>query len=340
MDKLAPVATFRTGFAASRSAMCLSGSMDALEPTEPYSRIYIFNERHTNLWTFNEHDFSIPSICLWHDPMPGSLRYFVALSEHGDVVFLRPELVRERIPDAGLNHDLAKGYGYLNDIQQIGEHLYACGFAGQVYRRDGADNWVHMDQGILEPPGQGQYFAQVINGPHERAIYLAGCDVTDGFPARADFWDGSRWSRLQLPVTAGRITNIHVESEDRILMCGDNGTLLAGNARSGFQTLGPLGASQLFTSVTKFQDLYYLGSNVGLFQFNPTLATRAFRKVRTRLQPELQDANIAQAVDGVLWSMGTKDLARFDGTRWERFHHPDNPPIGGAGGASTAPTTP
>jgi hypothetical protein len=32
-------------------------------------------------------------------------------------------------------------------------------------------------------------------------------------------------------------------------------------------------------------------------------------------------------VDGVLWSIGPKDIARFDGQAWVRIHDPDNPRI-------------
>jgi hypothetical protein len=332
MKKIKPVATFRTGVAGARFVICLSGAMDVFEPNEPYSRAYFLNERAPNLWTFNEHNFVIPSVCVWRDPATPERRIFSALSENGQVAMLGPQQSYERIPDAGVNQPWSAGYGYLNDIQQIGAHLYACGFSGQVYRRDSAEDWVHMDQGILQTPGMdgGEYFAQVINGPHERAIYLAGCEMLPGHPPRADFWNGRAWTRLALPATAGRITNIYVESEDRILMCGSNGTLLVGNARDGFSTLGPIGATQLFLSVTRFQDHYYLGSNLGLYQLNPNAATRVFRKTRTRLQPELLDANIVESLDDVMWSMGPKDIARFDGTKWERFHHPDNPPIGGA----------
>ncbi len=34
-----------------------------------------------------------------------------------------------------------------------------------------------------------------------------------------------------------------------------------------------------------------------------------------------------EAVDGVLWVMGTKDLLRFDGQRWERIAFPGNDPV-------------
>ena len=330
MPRTRPDLSFRTGVASRRLVICLACSMDDDAPTEPYSPIYFFDLRRPQPWLYNEHDFVIPSLCLWRDPAwEGGRGIFVALGEDGNVTLLDSPHKRERIQDAGLASASSKGYGYLNDIQQIGAHLYACGHAGQVYRRDGDDAWVHMDQGLLQDADAdgARYFAQVINGPHEQAIYVAGSESSPGSPPRADFWDGQQWRRLPLPPTAGRITNIHVESEDRILMCGANGTLLAGNARDGFVVLGAGGDAPLFTSVTKFGDAYYLGSNLGLFQLDATSTTASFTKVRTNLDPELVDANIAQSAEDVLWSIGTKDIARFDGTSWERFHHPNNPPI-------------
>jgi hypothetical protein len=330
MDTIKPVVTFRTGFAASRFAICLSGAMDAFDPTEPYSRLYMLNQRAPHLWAFNQHDFVVPAICTWRDPATPDLRVFAALGENGEVVLLSLQQVQERIPGAGLQPEFSKGYGYLNDIQQIGGHLYACGYSGQVYRRNGAGDWAHMDEGILQAPGPdtGQYFAAAINGPHERAIYVAGSLNSRGNPPRADFWNGDHWSPLTLPATAGRITNIFVESEDRIWICGAQGTLLLGNAAEGFRTMNPLGARQLFLSVTKFQDQLYLGSNLGLFRFDPVKPNALFRAVRSSLRPGIQDANIAAAADDVLWSMGPKDILRYDGVKWERFNHPDNPPLG------------
>ncbi|MGE5451956.1 MAG: hypothetical protein ACM3VZ_08985 [Acidobacteriota bacterium] len=337
MTTTARVTTFRTACAGARFIICVSGAIDAFDVDEPYTAIHFLNERaQPNPWGYNEHNFVIPSVCVWKDPATPDRRVFVALSENGEVVHLSPTQVHERIVGAGLAHADSQGWGYLNDIQQIGDHLYACGFSGQVYKREGDQHWVHMDAGLLQSRDldKGQYFAQAINGPHERAIYLVGCEYSTGYPARADFWDGQSWRRLDLPVTAKRLTNIFVESEDRIWFCGDNGTLLMGNARDGFVTMNPLGLTMLITSVTRFQDRYYLAANTGLYQFDPANPNRVFRKVRTQLQPELTDANVVEAVDDVLWSIGPKDIARFDGTRWERFHHPDNPPIGGA--ASTA----
>lgn len=303
--------------------------MDAFDPGEPYSRVYFLNENSPNLWTFNEHDFVIPSLCVWQDPSALGQRIFVALSEDGRVVLLGPKQTEENIADAGLPRPNKKGYGYLNCIQQIGNRLYACGYSGQVYRRNNDSTWEHMDHGLLQEPGVsgGEYFVQVINGPHENAIYVAGSENRANHPPRVDFWDGSKWTRVTLPATAGRITNMYIESEERIWLCGSKGTLLMGNARDGFSTMNPLGSTQLILSVTKYRDVIYLGTNVGLLRFDPFARHPFFHRVRTQLDPELVDTNIVQCVDDVLWSMGPKDIARLDGQGWKRFHHPDNAPI-------------
>lgn len=328
MNKIQPIATFRSGVAGAKFVICLSGAMDAFDPTEPYSRIYFFNEKVTNFWTFNEHDFVIPSVCVWCDPK-ATQRIFVALSEDGQVVFLDANQAQEQIPDAGLHNHLSKGYGYLNDIQQIGDHLYACGFSGQVYKRNVENEWVHIDQGILQQPGMngGEYFVQVINGLNEKCIYIAGSENLRGYPPRADFWNGEYWSRLELPKSAGRITNIFVESERKIWMCGSKGTILLGNSKDGFLNLNEFEKNYLFLSISKFKEKIYLGSNLGLFTFNPKEPLEGINRVLTGMKPELQDANIVDCVDDVLWSLGVKDIARFNGINWERFQHPDNPAI-------------
>jgi hypothetical protein len=332
MNEIEPVVTFRTGSAGKREVICLSGAIDAFDPDEPFTKILAYDERTTYRWSFQQFDFVVPSICTWRNPAPPGEGCFAALSENGEVVLLVNPPRQEQILEAGLTHPSARGYGYLNNIRQIGERLYACGFSGQVYRRNAPGDWVHMDQGILQPPDKqgGEYFVQVINGAHEQAIYIAGCEFDPGYPARADFWDGQAWTRLALPASTGRINDIYIESEERVWMCGANGTLILGNARDGFATTNRLGAAQLFLSFTKYRDRYYLASNLGLFQFDG-VPGHLFRKVRTSLTPELADANVVQSVDGVLWSMGTKDIARFDGVTWERFPFPDNPPVGATG---------
>jgi ligand-binding sensor domain-containing protein len=185
-----------------------------------------------------------------------------------------------------------------------------------------------MDDGILQTPGvKERLLPDVIDGPHENAIYLTGAVSSDGLPPFVYFWNGQAWHSVKLPDVAERITAMHVASEQRIWLCGANGTLLVGNAQEGFRSLSTYDDNQLFTSITEFEGRMYLASNYGLFVYDPQKHWQGIQRVKTTLKPDLQDANIVDAVDGVLWSIGPKDIARFDGQQWERINNDDNPRI-------------
>lgn len=327
-DLIDPVATYRTG-CATTWMVCLSGAMDAFDPDEPYTQIYLFDIEEPD-WNFNEHDDVVSSICLWSNPADADDRYFAALCENGDVVIEDESLTHERISGAGIGRPDSKGYGYLNDIRQIGSHLYACGASGQVYRRNSPGNWAHMDDGLLQPPDteSGLYVPVAIAGPAEDSIYVVGYVDDAGLPPRADHWDGRKWHRVDMPSGAARLTNLYVESAKRIWMCGDNGTLLVGNAADGFVSVGPTADQKLIYSIALFRGVGFVGTNLGLFRFDPSRKGSPFRPVKTGLKPELVDANVVQSVDDeVLWSIGGKDIARFDGRTWTRYLDPDNGPL-------------
>lgn len=324
-----PIATYRTGKAAGPDYICLSAAMDLLPEHEKYTRVVTYDEQDEYLWSFHEESQVVLSIVRWKGRLDGP-DCFVTLSEEGELVFMDVDGLEEKIPGAGVFSEGAVGWGYMSALKQIGEHLYACGGAGQVYQRRGPNDWVHMDQGLLQPPDVAErLLPRAIDGPGESDIYLVGGISASGLPPFACHWNGAAWRRLPLPAVAERLTALHVESPERIWLCGANGTLLRGNAREGFTSLSTVDDNQLFLSLCRFQGRIYLASNLGLYVYDPADHAGGIRPVVTGLQPELQDANVVDAVDGVLWSIGPKDIARFDGTRWQRIHDPDNPRIGG-----------
>lgn len=309
----------------------IAAILDA-DPVDAYfSRIFTFDGQCPNPWSHHDLLQRIKVIGLYL--LPPDHEYFglCSMSDEGDVtLYSETRPIIEKIPGAGVWSEDAEKLGYMNALKQIGDHLYACGDGGQVYIRKGPNQWMHMDEGLLQSPDVTErLMLSAINGAHENAIYTLGALGCSGYPPRCYFWNGVQWRQLQLPESAERLTNIYVESEQRIWMCGANGTLLLGNAQDGFRNLSGVEDNQLFLSLCKFQEKIYLGSNLGLFVYDPADHAAGIRKVITDLTPDLQDANIVDSVDDILWSIGPKDIARFDGEHWERIHHPDNPPIGG-----------
>ena len=281
-------------------------------------------------WFYKSEDWLVSSVTGFF-PKETEDWWYCALSEEGDVLYTGDGHASEKIQGAGVNSGDSVGWGYLSDLQQIGNHLYACGFSGQVYRRWGENDWRHMDEGLLQDPAtpmDDTIALSVINGPDENAIYAAGYRYSEWLPPKAYFYDGNGWREIALPEEAGRIVNMHIESAERIWLCGAKGTLLLGNAADGFKSLSSADDLQLFTSITQFQGQMYLASDMGLFMYDPAQPDAGIQKLSTPLKPDLQDANIVDVHEQVLWSIGPKDIACFDGQTWQRIHHPDNLRIG------------
>ncbi|MFZ6748487.1 hypothetical protein [Undibacterium sp. Ren11W] len=325
--------TFTQGLVYTKDLVILAGAGDSLGDFAPFTRIFQWADEPPPKWW--SHDVKWRTMALaYFGPSTEDLDDFLVLSDEGQIEF-RGEHgpMIEKIPGAGVFSEDAKGWGYMRTLRQIGDHLYAVGGAGQVYKRLGADHWEHMDDGVLQAPDvEDRLLLADINGATEDDIYICGgIPGAYGLEGRLYHWNGKQWSGLALPTTE-RLTAIYVDDNKNIWICGANGTLLLGNWIDGFKDLSSIDDNQLFYSLTKFNDTMYLASNLGLFFYDG----KSIQKVQTGLHSELQDANVIDAADGVLWSIGFKDIARFDGIKWERIHHPDNPPIGGKTGSAAA----
>jgi hypothetical protein len=292
-------------------------------------------------WVWNDYDWLVVSVCRWG----AGLR--CVLSREGDVNIYGPGGKPDhtfQIPEAGVFSDHATGLGYVNRIRAIGASLYVCGQSRQVWRFewDGKSlnrgRWVDAAGPMRQPPlpePEGELEGDAldawleahdaidlvdIDGPAENDLYAVGDE--------AWHFDGRRWTQLDLP-TDEPLAGIKVLDADRIVFVGHNGTLLLGSAKRGFTELSSADDNQNFTGVEWFEGKLYLASNQGLFVYDtaPPQHERRIERCNTALQPELQDAHQLEALGGVLWSFGFKDLAWFDGRDWTRVDHPDNPPI-------------
>ena len=129
-------------------------------------------------------------------------------------------------------------------------------------------------------------------------------------------WDGKTLSRVESRPRL-RLHRVLAETRDRIWICGDESTLMLGNARDGFGYFEVPGEEKDFTAMTLFQN------KLVLLSFPNELHT--FDNGRFgRLVPDIpiRDIMDIQAVDDVLWVMALKGLYRFDGTRWEQIDFP------------------
>jgi hypothetical protein len=309
----------------------IAGSPDEDEPNSPYTRWFQYVSGYEQPWTFHESNWWARSATSYFPPGVDKTGDWalVGMSQEGHVEFSYLEsIVEEKIPGAGVFVSDAAGWGYVSSIRQIGDFLFACGGGGQVYKRSGTGLWEHMDAGLLQAlPVTDRLLLSDINGAGDRDIYVCGSfPGPAGLEGRVFYYDGTAWRRIDIPET-GYLTRILVESPESIWICGHNGALLNGNMRLGFKDVSRVEDNQLFYSMARFGEKLYLGSNLGLYEYELGRTDARILKVVTGLAPEVRDAVTVDEAGEVLWSVGEKDIVRFDGSDWTRIDHPDNPLI-------------
>lgn len=318
-----PEVTFQGAAALGPDRLWLTAALDALPERSYATRMFEYDRLRPSPWRHRDLPWRDVALARYVE-RPGSGPAVCAVSDEGQVHMITAEgTVQEDIPGAGLVKPGAKRHGHVLSVRQTGDHLYASGAGGQVYRRSAPGRWDHMDDGLLQPgDGTDRLLLYAVGGPAEDDLYAAGDIPGHGSPGRLYHWNGSSWRQLQIPPVRG-LNAIFTSAGGRVWLAGLRGALLAGDHRAGFRPVLSGPSPHLFHDVLVREGVVYLASNHGLFRHDPD--RRAAVRVRTGLDPELSYVSRIQAFGDVLWCVGPKDVARFDGSRWARIHHPDNP---------------
>jgi len=292
---------------------------DQYDMYHPFGRFcwYVHDDAPNNRWGECQLDMCVHGITLYTRGSHG--RVFTAISAEGDVVFIDdPDNVHERIPGTGLDSPDSKFIGRMFDIHTIGQRLYACGDAGQVYRRSIKGVWETLEPSMIQPntvEATERDFFYCINGPKEEEVYVVGDN------GKILVWNGSSFRQIESG-TKNALIDIFVENDNMIWICGDNATLLYGNCHIGFRQAPGVYGDHLLLSVTGYQGKIYVGADTGNPQGLLVHDKSGLQKVVTGLRPEGDDCHTVDAANGILWAVGMRDIKRFDGKKWERIKIP------------------
>jgi len=248
----------------------------------------------------------------------------VVLNEQGRALFLSPthNPVKEDVLQSHWNAG-SRNKVWLLGLKQVGTHLYACGSHGQLYRRSDKGIWCQDDVLLqaIDTPAEQRIDLAAINGMDEYALYVGGWQNAHQPRPKLFFSNGEHWQDIALPKNNGRITDMVIDSEQRVWLCGSEGLFMLGDARQGFINLLKESSSNLhFSSLRGFKDKLYLASNQGLFVFDANAPKRGLVLVNRDLT-DSQRLDITPDGD-CLWSMGRQAITRFDGETWQRIQFP------------------
>ncbi|WP_157655977.1 hypothetical protein [Burkholderia ubonensis] len=290
--------------------------VDSSEYTHTRMSVYVGRFEASRQWFYHDVDANIVSVCNMRHTNP-KVKQLVALSKEGEVELWTNQdgsSPMEKTLDAGVR---LGSLGYMRSIREIGSRLFACGFNSQVYERR-HDGWISLTAGPLKYHHAASNDYVVFNGIDgfsESDVYVVGSN------GKLYHWNGGDWRQIPLK-TDENLECIRCYGADEVWIGGANGTLLNGNVANGFRDVSDVADKDTFWSLAKFKDKVYLGTTKGLFAYDG----QAIRPVVTGLNPEVETYTVDSTTDA-LWSIGAKDLVRFDGQVWTRIDHPNNPPI-------------
>ncbi|MCX7112866.1 MAG: hypothetical protein NTX45_22660 [Proteobacteria bacterium] len=316
--------TFHAVCAIERDYIYIASKPDSLDEEEEFSRLFFYDEQHkSNPWLYHDlPGWSVVSLCVV-EKTATSPRQYCALSKQGQLEFDWPSGGKqiEQINGVGLLRQSLPLYGYVNSVRQIAGGLFVCGSGGQIYKKT-ETGWVHIAPQFKIPakrqsPGLTTntiifHEFSDIDGFSQEDLYVIGM-------GEIYHYDGHDWT--QCPIATDEILNRICCANGKVWICGYNGTLLVGDAKSGFKELSHFTDNMTFSDLGWLDGVIYLASNEGLYFLDKD---GLLKEVNTGLNPKLTDANCISVSDGVLWSVGYKDIVFFNGTNWARLEHPDN----------------
>lgn len=312
--------TMTAGCVVEADYIYMASYLDAHDPRETtFTRLFSYVGRfEDDQWFYHDSDANVVAVCVKKATATCGRR-MVALSKEGEVEIYSNKddtSAVEKIGQAGVR---LGSRGYLNAIREIGHTLFACGLNDQVYRRSDDGVWSLITGAplrIRNPLDGGVSMLNSIDGSSETDVY------TCGFNGRLYHYDGARWRQIAVPTDA-HLNCVRCVSASEVWVCGNNGTLLVGNASAGFEALGSVDDNQQFCSLTKFKGSVYLAStDDGMFVYGGVRIV----PVDTGFGAGLWTGEV-DSVPGMLWSFSPKEIACFDGVAWTRLTPPDNPAV-------------
>jgi hypothetical protein len=200
-----------------------------------------------------------------------------------------------------------KDRGPLRGVRAIGQHVYCVGMDRQAYRRNSvAGTWSSFDNG-LPPAAAGEVAGlEAIDGYSEADIYAVGWD--------GEIWqhDGLRWTQRDSPVNTV-LVDVCCAGDGWVYACGRNGVLIKGR-NDDWSLLDLDGFSDDLWSLASYAGQLYLAT----MDYVLTLGAGHLDVVGMG-QDQAKTCYDLVVDQGVLWSIGAKDVLSFDGQAWTRI---------------------
>ena len=261
-------------------------------------------------WAHRPLPFAVGSICQLQTPQP----LVISMGIDGQLdLFTNPGAPGQAAEHVDESEDGPSDLLHLKCIRPIGAHVYAAGMARCVYRRDRPGAWTAIDAGVFVPR-------------KARAIAASAFLPSTDFPRKRSM--PSDTAVKSGAMTAGDGGNSRVRRMSRFRQFAAS-TIKSPSPRDWrrrsprqdghWEALDHEATDDDFWGMTVFQGRVYLAAYSGLFVIDGDDVVPLDMHLSEKPSTAYLDAN-----DGVMWSVGEKDLAYTeDAVVWTEVESPE-----------------
>ncbi len=168
--------------------------------------------------------------------------------------------------------DIKASFRMLKGVK--GGHAYAVATTREVWKRESAEQWILLQQGIprIDYMGSGN-----------NMLFHHGFDNIDGFSdtdlyatgGHGDMWnfDGEAWNRIDIPTNA-RLHQLCCALDGFVYVTTNQGTVLKGRA-SRWKVITQSETDELFEDIAWYRDRVYVSTEHGLFEVSDNRISKA-----------------------------------------------------------------
>ncbi|MBT2372846.1 hypothetical protein J7E41_12460 [Pseudomonas fluorescens] len=213
-------------------------------------------------------------------------------------------VLEESIANCGVD---PKKRGPLREIRGIAKgRAYAVGTCRQAYLREDEDQWRCIDQSaqVGDTPITDTSF-ESIDGFSEQEIYTVGWE--------GEIWqyDGARFTQQNSPTNLA-LYKVRCAPDGFTYACGQLGTLLRGR-HDQWEMIEHESTREDLWGMEVFDGQLYVSSTHFVYR----LEDGKLKPVDFGDDVPLTCYHLSTA-DGIMWSIGPKDVMQFDGSTWTR----------------------
>ena len=190
---------------------------------------------------------------------------------------------------------------------QLGK-AYAVGTCRQVYRREGPNQWIRIDRDLWKiKENITEKCFHSIDGFSENEIYTVGWD--------GEIWlfNGELWEEIQSPTNLA-LYKILCAEDGYAYIVGQSGIILKGRLKE-WEIIDQSQTSEDFWGLAWLNNKLFISSLNNIYELNGSV----FGMVNTGDGKRPKTTYHLSAADGILWSIGKKDLFQFDGATWREL---------------------